>query len=174
MESFLELLKYTIPGLVVFATTYYLFNQYFDHQLRSQQLAQRGESLKVTVPLRLQAYERMMLLCDRVLLPNVLLRVQMPGMTVRELRGALLLAVNQEFQHNTSQQLYVSATLWKILNIAKEDTMRIISEAAPELNPDNDGDLLSRVLLQIADQQGDNNALVKAMIAIRTEAGELF
>jgi len=174
MEQFLELLKYTIPGLVVFATAYYLFQQYFDNQLRSQQLALRGESLKTTFPLRLQAYERMMLLCDRVLIQNVLLRVQMSGMTVRELRGALLLAINQEFQHNTSQQLYISGTLWKILTLAKEDTMNLVSQIAPDLDPEADAVMLSNVLLSAVDQLGDNTTLVKAMIAIRTEAGELF
>lgn len=174
MEQFLELLKYTIPGLVVFATAYFLFQQYFNSQLRSQQLALRGESLKTTIPLRLQAYERMMLLCDRISVQNVLLRVQMPGMTVRELRGALLIAINQEFQHNTAQQLYISNTLWKILTVAKEDTMNLVSQIAPDLAPEADANLLANALLSAADQLGDNTSLVKAMTAIRTEAGELF
>jgi hypothetical protein len=174
MESFLEILKYTIPGLTVFGTAYYLLKQYFDHQVRTQQLQQRGESLKITLPLRLQAYERLMLLCDRAMIQNVLLRVQASGMTVKALRGALLLAIDQEFQHNTSQQLYVSATLWKILKLAKEDTMQWVAQTGSALDPDANGNLLAAALLENLETMGDQHALVKAMIAIRTEAGELF
>lgn len=174
MTAFLEILKYTIPGLVVFATVYYLFQQYFQHQFRTRQLEQRIESLKITLPLRLQAYERLMLLCDRAMLPNALLRVQTPGMSARMLRGALLVAINQEFQHNTSQQLYVSATLWKILKLAKSETMQWVAQTGSETDPDADGGLLSAILLEKWEALDDQNALLKAMIAIRTEAGELF
>ena len=114
METFLEILKYTIPGMVVFATAYYLLKLYLDDRLRYEMSKQRGESMKITLPLRLQAYERLTLLCDRVSVPNTLLRIRMPGMTVGDLRGGLMLAISQEFDHNTSQQLYVSDTLWQI------------------------------------------------------------
>ena len=107
MQQFLEILKYTIPGLVVFATAYYMLQLYLEGQIRQQSMSQRNESLKITLPLRLQAYERLMLLCDRTEIQNVLLRIQNPSMSVRELRGSLLLAIIQEFEHNTSQKLYV-------------------------------------------------------------------
>jgi hypothetical protein len=108
------------------------------------------------------------------MIQNVLLRVQASGMTVKALRGALLLAIDQEFQHNTSQQLYVSATLWKILKLAKEDTMQWVAQTGSALDPDANGNLLAAALLENLETMGDQHALVKAMIAIRTEAGELF
>ncbi|MBK7936048.1 MAG: hypothetical protein IPJ82_02785 [Lewinellaceae bacterium] len=135
MEMFLELLKYTIPGLVVFTTAYFLLKLYLDDRLRQELASQRSESLKITLPLRLQAYERLILLCDRVAIQNTLLRIRMPGMKTGELRGALMLSISQEFDHNTSQQLYVSDTLWKIITLAKNETLGIVSETAPELDP---------------------------------------
>lgn len=174
MQEFLEILKYTIPGLVVFATAYYMLQLYLDNQQRLQAMSQRSESLKITLPLRLQAYERLMLLCDRTEIQNLLLRIQTPGMTVRELRGSLLLAISQEFGHNTSQKLYVSTTLWKIIRLAKDETMAFVNGIAPELDPQADGKLLAEILFNALDGDTYDSPLQKAMVAIRMEAGELF
>lgn len=174
MELFFELLKYTVPSLVVFATAYFLLKLYLDDRLRQELAAQRSESLKITLPLRLQAYERLVLLCDRVSVPNTLLRIRMPGMTVGELRGALLLAISQEFDHNTSQQLFVSDTLWQIITLAKNDTLNFVSETAPDLDLKADAGELVNALLKEIEQQRGNTMLNKAIIAVRTEAGQLF
>ncbi|MCW5921614.1 MAG: hypothetical protein KIS77_04665 [Saprospiraceae bacterium] len=174
MEMFLELLKYTIPGLVVFVTAYYLLKLYLDDRLRYEMSKQRNETLKITLPLRLQAYERLTLLCDRASIPNTLLRIRMPGMTVNELRGALMLAVSQEFDHNTSQQLYVSDTLWQIITLAKNDTLQTVAQTATELDPKADAELLVNALLHVIDEQQGATMLQKALVAIRTEAGQLF
>ncbi len=174
METFLEILKYTVPSLVVFATAYYLLKLYLDARLRQELAAQRNESLKITLPLRLQAYERLTLLCDRAAVPSTLLRVRMPGMTVGELRGALMLAISQEFDHNTSQQLFVSDTLWQIITLAKNDTLSFVSETAPDLDPKADAGELVNALLSELEKQGGNTMLSKAIVAVRIEAGQLF
>lgn len=174
MQQFLEILKYTIPGLVVFATAYYMLQLYLEGQIRQQAMSQRNESLKITLPLRLQAYERLMLLCDRTEIQNVLLRIQNPSMSVRELRGSLLLAISQEFEHNTSQKLYVSTTLWKIIRLAKDETMTFVSGIAPDLDPQAEGKLLAEALFRAIDSDAYDSPLQKAMVAIRMEAGELF
>ncbi|MBV6441324.1 MAG: hypothetical protein DYG98_03615 [Haliscomenobacteraceae bacterium CHB4] len=174
MEMFLELLKYTIPGLVVFITAYYLLKLYLDDRLRYEMMIQRNETVKITLPLRLQAYERLTLLCDRVSVPNTLLRIRMPGMTAAELRGALMLAISQEFDHNTSQQLYVSDTLWQIITLAKNDTLNFVAQTASDLDPKADAEVLVHELLKTLDEKGGATVLQKALVAIRTEAGQLF
>lgn len=174
MEMFLELLKYTIPGLIVFFTAYYLLKLHLDDRLRMELAAQRNESVKITLPLRLQAYERLTLLCDRAAIQNTLLRIRMPGMTTGELRGALMLAISQEFDHNTSQQLYVSDTLWKIISLAKNETLGIVSETAPDLDPASDSSQLVDALFRVLEEKGPASTLQKAIVAIRTEAGQLF
>lgn len=174
METFLDLLKYTIPGLVVFLTAYYLLKLYLDDRLRYELAAQRSESMKITLPLRLQAYERLTLLCDRVSIPNTLLRIRMPGMTVGDLRGGLMLAISQEFDHNTSQQLYVSETLWQIISFAKNDTLNFVVQTASDLDPAANADALVNALLHDIDELKGATVLQRALIAIRTEAGQLF
>jgi hypothetical protein len=173
MEVFLEILKYTIPALIVFATAYYLLKLYLDDRLRYEKNQQRSESLKTTLPLRLQAYERLTLLCDRSGVPNSLLRVRIPGMSVADLRGALLMSINQEFAHNTSQQLYVSETLWQIITLAKNQTLAYITGTAEDLLVDGSSDEYVTRLLQGIDEMAVT-PLDRAVVAIRTEAGQLF
>ncbi|MBK8193719.1 MAG: hypothetical protein IPK76_11165 [Lewinellaceae bacterium] len=174
MEMFFELLKYTIPALIVFVTAYYLLKLYLDDRLRYELAAQRSESLKITLPLRLQALERLVLLCDRASISSTLLRIRMPGMTVNELRGALMLAISQEFDHNTSQQLYVSDTLWKIISFAKNETLTIVSETGEDLDPKADSQELVNALFKVLEEREGISTLEKAIVAIRTEAGQMF
>lgn len=174
METFFEILKFTIPGLIVFATAYFLLKLYLDDMQRTHQLSARAEAQKVTIPLRLQAYERLTLLCDRLEITNVLLRIRMEGMTVSSLKGSLLLAIRQEFDHNTSQQLYVSDTLWKIISLAKDETMNLVVLAASGLDPQADDEQLVDNLLRLVADQGQPSPLQRATMALRAEASQMF
>ncbi|MEI6408086.1 MAG: hypothetical protein WCR52_01770 [Bacteroidota bacterium] len=174
MESFLEILKYTIPGLIVFATAYFLLKLYLDDRQQLNQQAMHHDTIKITLPIRLQAYERLTLLCERATIPNTLLRIRMPDMTMGTLRGSLMLAIRQEFEHNISQQVYVSNTLWQIISLAKEETLSLISQAADGLDPDGPDQMLVDKLLYVLDSPGVVDPLNRALVAIRTEAGQLF
>lgn len=173
MEFFLDILKLTLPGLLVGATAYLLLKALLDERQRIDLSLLRNDAQKVTLPLRLSAYERLMLLCDRADVVNTMLRVRMPGMKVRELRGVLLMAINQEFEHNVSQQLYVSDTLWQIIRMAKNNTLALVTLAGQELDPEADSELLANVLLKTVEEQSIT-PLQTAIMAVRTEAGKLF
>jgi hypothetical protein len=155
------------------ATAYLLLKTLLDERQRVDRALLRNDAQKITLPLRLSAYERLMLLCDRADIANTMLRVRMPNMKVRELRGALLLAINQEFEHNVSQQLYVSETLWQIIRAAKNNTLALVTMTGAGLSPDADAELLSNALLQALDEQSIT-PLQTAIMAVRTEAGQLF
>jgi hypothetical protein len=174
MIAFLEILKYILPALVVFATVYYLVDAQFKQQLRILQQQQRLEAQKLTLPLKLQAYERLILLCDRLSLDQLLLRVRGAGMTVGELQGALLIAISQEFDHNVTQQLYVSDTLWQIISFTKTELMALVTKAEEGLDVSASDEMLVHRLLLVQEQLGAANPLLKTQIAIRTEAGNLF
>lgn len=174
METFFEVLKYTIPALIVFATAYYLLKLYLDDRLRQAGQQQRSEAVKITLPLRLQAYERLTLLCDRVDIPHLLFRLRTPVQTVADLRSSLLLAVRQEFDHNTSQQLYVSGTLWQIITVARNTTLATITEAAAQFDDGALADGMVDLLLRHISQEEQLSPLQRAIVAIRTEAEQLF
>ncbi|MCB0524104.1 MAG: hypothetical protein R3A50_02580 [Saprospiraceae bacterium] len=166
-------MKYIIPALVVFATAYYLLKMLLDERQRLEMAILKKDAQKITLPLRLQAYERLTLLCDRAGVANTMFRVRTPGMKVKELRAALMMAISQEFDHNTSQQLYVSDTLWQIIQLAKNETLNLVTNAGGNLDPEADAELLWNVLAQALEEQ-DPPILQRVLMAIRTEAGQLF
>ncbi len=174
MDLFLEILKLTLPSLVVFFTVYFMLKLLLEERQRMDAVLLRQDAQKITLPLRLQAYERLTLLCDRASIPNTLLRVRMPGMTVAQLTHALLIAINQEFDHNTSQQLFVSDTLWRIITAARQQTILLITQAAEGLDPQAADDALVNRLFAMLEAQGEMTPLQQAIVAIRTEAGQFF
>jgi len=128
MDAILDILKYTIPALIVFLTVYYLFQGFLKQQYQMEALKLRQNQSKDVLPIKLQAYERLMMLCERISIDNLSYRLSHPDMGVQELKNACLIAIQQEYEHNMSQQVYVSSNLWKIIELAKDQMQMVISE----------------------------------------------
>lgn len=169
LNVILEIVKISVPALIVFVTVYYLMKTYLDKQYQLKQLEYKQSQQKITIPLRLQAYERLSLFCERISVPNLLLRINDPNLSAAALRLKLLLTIQQEFEYNITQQVYISEQLWQIIKISREDTMTIIDLVGDKVDPKAPGKVFSEELLSYFDSQS-NNALDKALIAIKREA----
>nr|MBS0037301.1 hypothetical protein [Saprospiraceae bacterium] len=169
----LEIVKLVIPAAIVFATAYTILKTYLGKQYQLKLLETKNEVQKTTVPLKLQAYERLTLLCERISLPNLILRIKSPGMSAEDLHMALLIAVQQEFDHNISQQVYVSDNLWSIIKQARQHLINTISATSTEINKDDPGSALADKLLTTYDESQEK-PLETAQKAIRREASLLL
>ncbi len=172
LSTLLEIVKLTVPALIVFLTVYYLLKQYLESQRQLKAMEIKKGQQETTLPLRLQAYERLSLFCDRISIPNLLLRWKKPGMTAAELKYALLLAIQQEYEHNITQQVYVSDQLWQIVKIARDDAVNFISLVADSVDSKARGEEFSEALIQYLSTR--EMAVDKALIAIKREAGILL
>ncbi len=83
-----------------------------------------------TVKLRLQAYERLTLLAERISLQNLLSRIPNAGLTSRQMQSSLIEAIRQEYDYNISQQVYVSPEVWRAVNNLKEQNIYVVNELA--------------------------------------------
>jgi hypothetical protein len=131
------------------------------------------EKQRNTLTLRLQAYERMLLLCERIAIPNLIMRLRTEGATSNDLRLAMLIGIQQEFEHNVTQQIYVSESLWSILRIARDNTAEIINIAAEKADPKANNDALISEIFKILSEQ-TSDSLSKAQAAIRQEAASML
>jgi hypothetical protein len=173
MKTFLiELVKIAIPALVVGGTVWAMLRQYFrsQHQLRLLEI--QKQSAETTLPLRLQAYERLALLCERISIPSLISRLKTDGVTVNDLKTAMLIAIGQEFEHNITQQIYISENLWNILKVARDNTAEMVHIASQKLDPKADVHVYIKALAELLDQQ-QTDSLVTAQMAIRKEASLL-
>jgi hypothetical protein len=173
MEILLELLKLTVPTLVAIGAVYLLFNRFLTAQHQLQLVDIQKRMLDSTLPMRLQAYERLSLYCERIQLENLLFRLHVPQAKASDLRSALLLTIQQEYEHNISQQMYVTGALWQIIKAARDMTRQIVLDVAADLPADADNKQLEMALLQYL-HENNANAADMALQAIRTEASGLF
>ncbi len=148
LSVFLEILKFTIPALIVFFTVYFLFKKYLDSQIQLKAMENRKLFANQTLPLKLQAYERLMVLCDRISIPNLISRLRTNAMSNKELQNAMMIAVQQEFEHNNAMQIYTSEKLWEIISLAKNQTLAIIASANEGLNDSDNAGLFAEKVLK--------------------------
>lgn len=166
--ALLEIVKISIPALIVYFTVQAILKEYLQKQLQREQILLKGRQLEQTLPLKLQAYERLALFCDRIAIPNLILRLRTPDMTNVQLRTAILIAINQEYEHNITQQIYVSEQLWNIIQFARDEVAGIVAGVAESVSPDGDAKELAKALNDYI-ASSEININLKAQSAIRTE-----
>ena len=173
MEALVELVKYTVPSLVVLATAYYLLKMFLEKEAEKSQMQMRLDTQKISLPVRMQAYERLVLLLERIEPAGLLIRTSIPGMTASDLHMALIQSIRSEFDHNLSQQLYVSTKVWDMVRNAREETIKRINTAAMQLTPETGGaDLASLILIN--DMDTEHSAVRGALDLLKEEARSYF
>lgn len=153
----LDIVKYALAGLIVFFTAWYFVRAYLSENFNFQRPDIKKAGLKHTLPLRLQAYERIVLFLERINPSSLLIRLHVPGLNAREMQKIIIADIRAEYQHNISQQIYVSDNAWAVVKKIQEDTIRIISSAADSL-PENASsiDLSKSVLTHLANLESES------------------
>jgi hypothetical protein len=169
----LDIIKYTIAGLGIVWIAFYLIKPYLDRDEKIQLLEYRKAISNQTLPLRLQAYERLVLFIERVNPANSLIRMNATSYGAHELYGLIVEDIRNEFQHNITQQIYVSARAWAVVKHVKEDTLGIINNAVRSLPETATGLELSKTVLGHLSQLEDNPYEIGASM-LRKDLEELF
>ena len=127
METLADILKITIPALLVLLTAFLVMRGMIknDQDKRRQELVLQNS--RTITPIKLQAYERIVLFLERISLESLLVRANSPGMTAQQLHSALLTTVRSEFEHNLSQQIYMSPQAWEVVRNARSNMIKIIN-----------------------------------------------
>lgn len=108
-----------------------------------------GAPATAAQPLQLQAYERLMLLVDRIALPNLIGRTNQPGLNAREMQVLLTHQIRQEYEYNVSQQIYVSPESWEAVRNLKDQNLLIINQISSFLPAEATGQDLNRSILEM-------------------------
>ena len=156
MQTLLEILKYTLPAVVVLLACTLIVRRFLLTELKEKQIAMLRENQGPTVRLRLQAYERLALFLERIHPRQLAPRVYQTGMTVAELQATIIFNIRTEFEHNLSQQIYVSKPIWDTVRGVKEQEMNMVNSIAAQLDPNADAkELHKRTVDYILTLEGD-------------------
>lgn len=169
---FFDLLKYTLSGIFVFFTAYFVLKSHFDTYYNIKALEYKSLVAKDVLPLKLQAYERMTLFVERINPSNLMLRLHQPGMTAKEMQSLVLTEVKAEYQHNISQQLYISNDAWNIIKRVKDDTVGLVNHGVGALPPDASAVELSKMIF-VKLEELEENPYDLALLVMKNDLQDL-
>jgi hypothetical protein len=161
---------------IVLFIIYYYFYQKDKKKLPEETIAQTSPAAAPasTQPLQLAAYERLVILADRIAIPNLISRSSQPGLSKTEMQQLLTQTIKQEYDHNLSQQIYVSADAWDAVRSLKDQNIHLINQVASVLPTEANGmDLNKKILDFVLNQpQGSMHTLVQE--AVSAEAKKIM
>ncbi|MEI9918625.1 MAG: hypothetical protein WDO14_07460 [Bacteroidota bacterium] len=150
MDALRDFLLILIPASIVLYLSYLLVRSFIIKEIELKKLEIRSRSIDTILPIRLQAYERMTLFLERTSPQNLLVRINQPGLTAREFHKLLLEEIRNEYNHNVSQQVYISEEVWSVVKNAKEDLIIEINEAAQSVHNDAPSIELAKRIFEVA------------------------
>lgn len=170
-DKILELIFYVIPALITGGVAYYFFKEHIQNEFNRRRYMLQREMQKEALPLRLQAYERMALFLERISPTKLLIRVKPTSSNKEDYESLLIATIEQELEHNLSQQIYVSDECWSIINAAKNATIQLIRKAALLEKTTTSDKLREVILTEMMEKQPPSNT---ALSFIKQEVGEIW
>lgn len=151
-ESVLQMLLYLLPAVVVGIIAFYFFNLHTQNEEKRRKYLLHRENQKHALPLRLQAYERMALFLERIAPGNLLVRIKPVSDNKDSYANLLIKTIEQEFEHNLAQQIYVSEECWNVVKASKNATITRIRKTAGNEELKNASDLRQQILNSMLEQ----------------------
>ncbi len=171
MNILQNILLVLIPSLAVFLTSFFSIRFFIKNEQKKQLLELKHNSRSVIAPLRLQAYERMALLLERIDLNRLVIKMNNPELNAMQFQILLTSSIRSEFEHNLSQQIYFSTDLWNLIKTAEETTINIVNQSAAQLSADAPSlELAKLILMRVA----ESVPTAQAMAALKAEIQEVF
>jgi hypothetical protein len=147
IDKLIELFSYTLPALITGGVAYYFFQMHTQNEDKRRRFLLARENQKSALPLRLQAYERMALFMERIDPAKMLIRITPISDDKRDYANYVIAQIEQEYEHNLAQQIYMSDECWGVITAAKNGTIQLLRKAAVS-NESTDADSLREAILK--------------------------
>lgn len=135
-----------VPSGAVLMTAIYFLRRESEKEIRSVQLELKKERQKFFLPNRVDAYQRAILLMERIHPNSLIMRHNNPGLPAAGLQVKLLESIREEYEHNLAQQMYISNPTWDMVKKSKDETMKIVNLAGQTMGPTSNGmDLMTKI-----------------------------
>ncbi|WP_190808854.1 hypothetical protein [Flagellimonas sp. S3867] len=169
-DDIFQLFGFLLPAVVTGAVAFYFFRLHTRNEEGRRRFLLHKDSQKDTLPIRLQAYERMVLFLERISINSLVVRVAPKGKNKGDYENLLIKQVETEFEHNLSQQVYMSEECWNIIKAAKNATIQIIRSAGMS-ETDSPDKLREDILNQTMEKQSPSST---ALAFVKKEVSELW
>mgnify|MGYP001007118325 FL=1 len=170
----LEIIKYTMPSLVCAVIVYVFLSKQSKSERMKMQFNLSKQSSKELMPIRLQAFERMTLFLERISPNQLIMRIREPEMDAADLHSALVFAIRQEYEHNISQQLYISESTWQMIVLTKDQLINDINSVYASVGNNSSGIEFSRAYLNFYVERNEPTPNHRCLNILKNEFNAIF
>lgn len=169
----IEILKYCLPALCVLLATWIVMHKFYKSEAEKRLWELKRLSQKEISPLRMRAYERLALLLERTTPEHMLVELNLGEMTILQVQQHLMRTIRVEYDHNLSQQVYVSDEVWQLILSARDQMVAFVNSMAQQMPPESSALDYAKVLITAYSSNG-HTANEQASLALRNEARSLL
>lgn len=169
----LEILKYTVPALVVLLATWLVMYKFYKNEDDKRMWELKKLSQKEISALRMRAYERLVLLLERTTPEHLLTDLNLNELTILQVQQRLMQTIRLEYDHNLSQQIYVTDETWSMVVMAKEQMIAFVNSIAQQMPPESTALEYAKVLITAYTSNGET-ANEQALRNLKNEARALL
>ena len=169
-DQIYQMFAYLLPAIVTGAVAFYFFRLHTKNEEGRRRYLLHKDSQNNTLPIRLQAYERMALFLERISIPSLVVRVKPLSSNKMDYENLLIKNIENEFEHNLSQQIYLSDECWSVIKASKNATIKAIRSAAMS-HADTSDKLREDILNETMDKQSPS---ATALAYVKKEISELW
>ncbi|WP_140485894.1 hypothetical protein [Flavobacterium sp. GSA192] len=169
--NIIEIIAYTIPSVITGGVAYFLFNSHFKDQQNTRRWLLQKDNQKTALPLRLQAYERMTLLMERINPSQLMVRINPVSTDKNDYANYVIAHIEQEFEHNIAQQIYLSDKCWTVILTAKNAIVQMIRSVTKNEKITNADELRTAIISELLEKTSPTNT---ALAFIKNEVAELW
>lgn len=156
MDVFIEFLKIIVPAALVLYAMYLTVKAFLNKEMERTQYQIKSRNTEIVLPIRLQAYERIILFLERISPNNLITRLNQAKMSAKEFQQVLLKEIRDEYNHNVSQQVYMSEEAWELVKNAKEDLIVSINAASEKMKDESTSlDLAKQIFEEMIGKEVD-------------------
>ncbi len=160
-----------VPSLLVTFLALYFFRLHTTNEDKRRRFLLHKENQKEILPIKLQAYERLVLFLERISPDKLLLRIHPLNDDKKSYESLLTKTIDQEFEHNLTQQIYISLESWNTIKAAKNATIGIIRKVALKEDINSANEMREVILKELVEKGTPSEAAINF---IKEEIGTLF
>lgn len=172
-QVILQIALIIVPAGAVLMTAIYFMRRESEKELRNVQLELKRERQKFFLPNRVDAYQRAILLMERIHPNSLVMRHNNPGLPAAAMQVKLLESIRSEYEHNIAQQMFISTPTWDMVRKSKDETVKIISLAGQQMGPTSTAMDLAGKIFEIVAEIGELPTEI-AVKALKEEVQTLF
>ena len=173
MDTLIEFAKLLVPAGLVLYAMYLVVKSFLEKDFEKKIIELRTKNQETVLPIRLQAYERMVLFLERITPSNLIPRIKTGQLTAKEFQQVMLNEIRAEFNHNAAQQVYMSQDAWDMIRNAKEDLIVTINNNAAQLPDEATESELSRKIFETT-MENETDAIGNAQRFLKDEIQQYF